>query len=421
MLILLHLQSNFNIKNLVESFLFLVTSIVGFITLFLMIRSYGSNPFCNFYLILIIGIISFRFFVHGSYSVGLQSVLRPDAGLSSILYLIIVPCAYLYYKNLILQKKRHNIKDLRHLIFVLCLYFINSNVLIRESLLFHFGMWTNFFLITSYILFYLILTFKLLKSKIWFRKSMSINNEHFNLIKSWTLFFYLVNLLCGFMVIVSVYNESFNGSVLSGKTMAIFSLTFWLISFFKILISPEILFGLPTLNQTLSKFHSSTLENMEALVNDMNWSIDTGNIRNTQDKVLQENIKENIAIYVEEVNRLSTAELIFRNPKASQSEIALSIGVPKSHIVFLFKYHSSLSFSEFRMNSRVQDAIKLIEGGFLNTETLESLAHTTGFASYNPFFSAFKRITEYAPQEYVKVKKDLQTFTRDDKVHSLKL
>ena len=80
-----------------------------------------------------------------------------------------------------------------------------------------------------------------------------------------------------------------------------------------------------------------------------------------------------------------------------------------------------MSFTEFRMNSRVQDAIRLIEKSFLDTETLESLAYTIGFASYNPFFSAFKKITKHAPQEYVKVKKDLQTFTRDDKVHSLKL
>ena len=421
MLILLYLQTNFNVKNLLESFLFLVTSIVGFITLFLMIRYYKSNPFCNFYLILIIGIISLRFFIHGSYTVGLQSLMKPDAGFYSILYLSIVPSAYLYYKNLLLQKKRHNITDLKHFFFIVFLYVINSNDFLKQSVLFYFGKMTNFFFITLHILFYIILTFKLLKKKIWLRKSMSLNNEHFKLIKNWTIFFFLVNLLCGFMVIVSVYNESFKGMMLSGKTMAIFSLTFWLLSFFKILISPEILFGLPVLNQTLSKFHSSVLENMDAIVNDNNWIIEIVNVKNTQDKVLQDNIKDNISTYIEEVNKLSTTGFIFRNQKVSQSDIAASIGVPKSHIVFLFKYHSSLSFTEFRMNSRVQDAIRLIEKSFLDTETLESLAHTIGFASYNPFFSAFKKITKHAPQEYVKVKKDLQTFTRDDKVHSLKL
>jgi AraC-like DNA-binding protein len=223
------------------------------------------------------------------------------------------------------------------------------------------------------------------------------------------------------MVVVSVYNESFNGSMLSGETMAMFSLTFWLLSFLKILVSPEILFGLPVLNKTLSKFHSSTLQNLEAIINDNNWTLGSTNVKNAQDKVLQENIKDSISSYIKEVNKLSTKALFFRNQKASQSDIAANIGIPKSHIVFLFKYHSNLSFSEFRMNSRVQDAITLIEGSFLNAETLESLAYTTGFASYNPFFTAFKKITNYAPQEYVKVKKDLQTFTRDDKVHSLKL
>ena len=155
MLILLYLQTNFNIENLLESFLFLVTSIVGFITLFLMIRYYKSNPFCNFYLILIIGVISLRFFIHGSYTVGLQSLMKPDAGFYSILYLIIVPSAYLYYKNLLLQKKRHNITDLKHLFFVVFLFVINSNDFLKQSILFYFGKMTNFFFITLHILFYI--------------------------------------------------------------------------------------------------------------------------------------------------------------------------------------------------------------------------------------------------------------------------
>lgn len=385
-----------------------------------MIRVYRSNPFCNFYLILNIGIISFRFFVHGTYGVGFQSILEPTAGVSSILYLIIIPSAYLYYKNLILQNKRYDLEDLKHLSFLLFLFTINTNDFLKQSFLFYFGEMTNAIFITMHIFFYLILTFNLLKNKVWFRKGVTFNNEHFNLIKNWTVFFYLINVLCGCMVIVSVYNESYTGVQLSGKTAVLFSLVFWLLSFLKILVSPEILFGLPELNKTLSKFHSSALKNIEAIVNDNNWIKVSSSVKNAQDRVLQENIKDQISDYIQEVNKLSTKSLFFRNQKASQSDIAADIGIPKSHIVFLFKYHSNLSFSEFRMNSRIQDAIGLIEGSFLNTETLESLAYTTGFASYNPFFTAFKKITNYAPQEYVKVKKDLKSFSRGDKVHSLK-
>jgi YesN/AraC family two-component response regulator len=43
-----------------------------------------------------------------------------------------------------------------------------------------------------------------------------------------------------------------------------------------------------------------------------------------------------------------------------------------------------------------------MEQGYLKANTLESLAYKTGFASYNPFFSAFKKITSYSPQDYIK-------------------
>jgi hypothetical protein len=76
---------------LIESFLFLFTGIIGLVTIALMITSYKSNPFCNVFLLLIIIIISFRFLVRGSYEFGLQSILSPDQGQRSALYLIIIP------------------------------------------------------------------------------------------------------------------------------------------------------------------------------------------------------------------------------------------------------------------------------------------------------------------------------------------
>ncbi len=57
------------------------------------------------------------------------------------------------------------------------------------------------------------------------------------------------------------------------------------------------------------------------------------------------------------------------------------------------------------MYSRIEDSIHLMEAGYLKTNTLESLAYKTGFSSYNPFFSAFKKVTSFSPQDYIKSKK----------------
>ena len=391
---------------MIEPFLFLLTGIIGIVIIFLMIRYYRSNPFCNFFLILTLSIISFRFFIHGSYNLGLQTLLKPDRGLSSLLYLILFPCSYLYYKNLSHQTKAFNFKDLKHLIFILLLYSINSIEGLENSFIFYFGIITNLFFIILFVLFYLIVTFLMLSKKIWFRKNLHINGDYFNLVKNWTIYFFTINTLCAVMLVVSLYLEITNGVYVSGKMMAIFSLIFWLFIFFKILVSPEILFGLPTLNKTLLKFNAPlNKDKTVVIIKSNNWVLVTETKKSDQDLKLKGNIGANIERYINEVDKLSTVNLIFRNPKISQSNLAENIGVPASHVVYLFKYHSKISFSEYRTNSRVQDAILLIKGGFLSTETLESLAFKTGFASYNPFFIAFKKITTYSPQEYVKVKK----------------
>ncbi|WP_340866771.1 AraC family transcriptional regulator [Polaribacter atrinae] len=212
------------------------------------------------------------------------------------------------------------------------------------------------------------------------------------------------------MVFISLYLEFKTGSKVSGKTMAVFSMVFWLSVFFKILISPEILYGLPILNKTLLKFNEVSPEEEAQLapVSDIvgnNWVIEVAIKEDSQDYRLQENIRTNIVSYIQEVDKLSTEQFIFRGQKVSQSDIAETLGVPTSHIVYLFKYHSKISFTEYRKNSRIQDALKLIEGGFLNSETFESLAYKTGFASYNPFFIAFKSITSHSPQDYIRGKK----------------
>jgi AraC-like DNA-binding protein len=51
---------------------------------------------------------------------------------------------------------------------------------------------------------------------------------------------------------------------------------------------------------------------------------------------------------------------------------------------------------------RIHDACKLLDEGYLNKNTVESLAELVGFASYQTFYIAFKSITGTTTQEYVK-------------------
>lgn len=393
---------------MIESFLFLFTGIIGLVTIALMITSYKSNPFCNVFLLLIIIIISFRFLVRGSYEFGLQSILSPDQGQRSALYLIIIPSFYLYHKNLVYQSKTYNVKNLKHIIFIVFLFTINSSIFLAESFIFQFGRLTNFVFIGLFILFYLFLIYKLLSENIWFKKDLPVNKKHFILVKNWTIYLFTLNVLAVITLMISIYTEINAEASISGKSLAILLLLFWLFIFFKILFTPEILYGLPILNKKILKFGLPKEErNIAEIPINENWILEINHPKNNdQDLKLHDNIIPNILSYTEEVDTLSTQELIFRNPKASPSDIANRLGVPASHMVYLFKYHSKISFSEYRMQSRINDGINLIKAGYLKTNTLESLAYKTGFASYNPFYMAFKKVTTLSPQDYLKSKKN---------------
>lgn len=373
-----------------------------------MIRSYKSNPFYNVFLSLLIVIFSFRFLVNGSYGLGIQNIIKPEEGPTSLLYLILVPCLYLYYKHLVHQKRlTYNPWDLKHFIFIIFLYFLNTNTTLKEGFLIDHGPFINFSLIAVFILLYLILSYRLLSTSIWFKKDILINDTHFNLIKNWSVYLFTLNVLGFITLLASFYKELNSESIISGKAFAPFLVVFWLFMFFKILISPEILYGLPILNKKLitSNTNESDAPEIERPLN-TNWILDTASEKSSQDLRLQEKIKSHISSYINGIEKLSREEHIFRNPKASSHDIANKLGVPTSHIVYLFKYHSTIPFSEYRMNSRIQDSLNLIKEGYLNSNTLESLAYKTGFASYNPFFSAFKKITTHSPQDYIKLHKN---------------
>ena len=387
-------------------FLFLLTGIIGVVTIIVMATSYKSNPFCNAYLLIAIFIVSFRFLVHGSFEMGLQEVIKPLEGKRAIFYLIIIPCFYLYHKCLALQLNTYDLKELKHLVFIVVLYIINMNGYLVTSFIFSYLPIINFNLINLFLIFYSVLIYKVLSKNLWFKKDLLISNKHFKLIKNWTAYLFTINILTLITLIISFYNELHNQSNLSGKSFAVFSLFFWLFIYFKILFTPEILFGLPILNKKLIKFSSPLAKSTDDQkpISD-NWILESSNQKNEQDLKLQKKIISSITSYINEIDKLSIDDHVFRNANVSTSDLAAKLGVPTSHIVYLFKYHSKISFSEYRTLSRINDSINLINKGFLKNNTLEALAYKTGFASYNPFFSAFKKVTAFSPQDYLKLNK----------------
>lgn len=82
-------------------------------------------------------------------------------------------------------------------------------------------------------------------------------------------------------------------------------------------------------------------------------------------------------------------------------DLANNVSVPKSHVIVLFKYQSTVSFVDFKKTIRIQKAIVLIEQGFLTDNTLVILTAKSGFSFFSPFLKSCNSITGLSPKEYV--------------------
>jgi AraC-like DNA-binding protein len=101
------------------------------------------------------------------------------------------------------------------------------------------------------------------------------------------------------------------------------------------------------------------------------------------------------------VDQFSFHTVAYRNSKFSLTDLSNKLNIPKSHLTFLFKYYSKISFSEYKKIIRIQDGLNLIKSGYLITNTYDSLAREIGFKSYNTFFVSFKDISGVSPQDFL--------------------
>jgi AraC-like DNA-binding protein len=248
---------------------------------------------------------------------------------------------------------------------------------------------------------YIILCFQLLRTTIWTRKGdIKVIQQQNKLINNWTLFLFIGLILTVFRLFISISTEIYFGESIKGHSYQWISALIWLTILFKILRSPEILYGYNVLHQKINENKNNTL-----VLNDI-WKKSTNiELNNEQHLVLKEKIDSNIIDYIKEIESISLKYELFRNSKLTISDLANSLKIPKSHLSYLFKYHSTISFSEYKKVIRIHDAINQIEQNYLKNNTLDSLSKKVGFTSYNPFFTSFKEIAGVSPLEYFKMNK----------------
>lgn len=377
--------------------LYTITGVLGLLILFIMIIKRNQFNRTNQFLGIIIGIVSIRFLLYGLIP------FFPEIPIKSISYYfnlvsfgINLPISYLYFYELILNE-RIDKKKLLHLFFPVALA-INLIIyaMLQEKYESVFKIVVIIIVTISYIL-YLSLIFILIKKYVWFKKSdfksIDIQNK---LIRNWILFFYSIFILFFFRVYYDLFKYDlfyFIDRITEAKFV---TAIFWQIIFFKLLITPEILYGYQIITQKIEEAISNNIILTEI------WSKDIlQEITSERDKKLFEKISTSVGSYIHKVEETSFHTQLFRKQDLGIEDLSLETGIPTSHLLYIFKYHSKETFIDYKKIVRIQDAIHEIKNGYLKTSTIESLAIEVGFNSYSPFFNSFKSIIGLSPLEYI--------------------
>ena len=379
---------------MVVYFFYTLVGLLGLITTAIVFIQHKSNRTINLYLILLFCLISIRFLLETIFY--FYKNLIPNFSYFPF-FIIIIPLFHLYIKNIIANTKQYRLKELWHFVFPLVLSFGN----LLNNYYYFLGKYSVVILniiFVVYAIVYLVFGFLLLKKNVWNRNSkIQVIDVQNNLLRKWTLFLFILYIAISLRLILTLFFDLINSSFSAGKNQLWIAGILWSIIFIKILITPEILFGYNALYKKINEQKKS-----EFSLNDI-WNLnEKTEIKNLQDNLLKNKIYPDLTKYLKDIEYLTLIEKWFRKPKTSATEMAKKLDVPKSHLKFIFKYHSKVSLTEFKKIIKTLDALQLIESGYLKINTLEALALKVGFSSYNPFFTSFKEITGTTPQAYNK-------------------
>lgn len=380
-------------------FLLIAIGLLGLLTSLLVLTKYKLNRMMNLYLIILFFLVSIRFIMHGLKYLLHHENINDLAFNHNGIFILLIPCFYLYFKNLIDNIKSFSVKDFKHFIVPIIFFAIMLKTSSADGIPSVNWKLLSFVFLFIYSFIYCYLSYSMIIKKFWLKKNKKkILNKQDELIKKWTFFLLILSTLSITRVLIALYLIIFNDKIIrfSDDYYIWISSLVWMLIFLKILVTPEILYGYAVFTEIIKKEQTCKLELGNI------WNIvSQKESKNIQDSKLKPLIDKNI---IEYISRLETNALhpeSFKNFKFTIIDLSQKLNIPTSHLNYIFKYHCQISFSDYKKTIRINHSIYLIQSGYLDINKLEALAKDVGFASYNPFYCSFKDIIGQSPKEYI--------------------
>jgi len=360
------------------------------IIVFLSIR---KNRIVNMYLAIIILGVSIRLILRGFLELTNEIEIITYVSKNNI-HSLFICLPYLYLKILLDENPKFKWSDLLHFI-------IPTIVLVSDR----FRLFNYFFsdhsqviflwLLISLIFYYALRATYLIKSKFGHLHSIGQLDVPQKKLKNWSYLILVTFFLLGIRVMVSLILSQQDGFV-SDQIFFWVNSVIWFFVFLKLFTNPDL----------LNRYYNIIAQEKTILSHSKNynkhWKLKPiSHITNAQDLQLSQKINSQLEVIFRLVDAESLDNKAFIQSEFSIIDLANKLSIPKSHMVYVFKYHSKLTFTELKKKVRVEEAIELMKNNYLKQNTLESLSKEVGFTTYNTFYTSFKEETGMAPNQFL--------------------
>jgi AraC-like DNA-binding protein len=404
-----------NIRNLVteNAIEFMFTSlfsqsaslILSLVVALILLINIKRNTYFNVYLL----VFFFSNFIHNiftfSYELGWQNEFRDVPKPFNLLFLLNVVLLYQYIRSILHMEKRPISYVLISIFVPVLLFLVNLLVLFIETDLETANTILrviNFPVIAIFVFYHFYLASKVVYSFFWGKPSSErwFDNERW--IRFWLIQLLVFCAVLGLIVCLMFLYELITQKEYVHHNIHHVRSLMALVFMVQLFLQPEILYGPKDAPQPASIVEVPQSKSMKP---DFKWRTSPKEINNKQDIQLTLKFNTQLKDIIKKLDSKTAMNLIVKNPDINSTRFAEKLNIPRTYLRYFFKYHSDISFVHYRSKIRVHYAIEKMQDDYLSKNTMDALARECGFASYNPFYSAFKSEMGVGPSEVlIKIK-----------------
>jgi AraC-like DNA-binding protein len=108
---------------------------------------------------------------------------------------------------------------------------------------------------------------------------------------------------------------------------------------------------------------------------------------------------------IKKIEEYMNSSEAFLNPRITLALVSVAANISIKELSYIINSHYNMRFTDFINRYRIDYFTQMLKDGKLGAYTIEALIKNAGFTSKSSFHSAFKKIHNCTPSQYISAQK----------------